>query len=76
MTSFFNPPNLLTHSLIGAVGLGVALLGLPQSAKAVNILAGTDYVTTPSGGAVFNFVDPLPNAGVVTVNFKGGVTFS
>ena len=27
----FSPPNLLSRSLIGAVGLGVALLGLPQS---------------------------------------------
>jgi hypothetical protein len=32
---------------------------------------GTDYLVTPSGGAVFNFVDPLPGAGVVTVNFGG-----
>jgi hypothetical protein len=66
-----SPPNLLSRSLIGAVGLGVALLGLPQSAKAININRGTDYVATPSGGALFNFVDPLPGVGVVTVNFKG-----
>jgi hypothetical protein len=31
----FSPPNLLRHSLIGAVGLGIALLGIPQSATAV-----------------------------------------
>jgi hypothetical protein len=67
----FSPPNLLSRSLIGAVGLGVALLGLPQSAKAFTVNRGTDYLVTPSGGAVFNFVDPLPNTGVVTVNFGG-----
>jgi hypothetical protein len=33
MTSF-SPPNLLSRSLIGAVGLGVALLGLPTPVKA------------------------------------------
>jgi len=71
MTSFFNPPNFLGRSLIGAVGLGVALLGLPQSAKAFTVNRGTDYLVTPSGGAVFNFVDPLPGAGVVSVNFGG-----
>jgi hypothetical protein len=61
----FSPPNLLSRSLIGAVGLGVALLGLPQSAKAVAIFAGTDYVMTPSEGAVIN----LPNFGIV--KFEG-----
>jgi hypothetical protein len=71
MTSFLNPPNFLSRSLIGAVGLGVALLGLPQSAKAFTVNRGTDYLVTPSGGAVFNFVDPLPGAGVVSVNFGG-----
>ena len=30
----FSPPNLLSRSLIGAVGLGVALLGLPTPVKA------------------------------------------
>jgi hypothetical protein len=53
----FSPPNLLSRSLIGAVGLGVALLGLPQSAKAVNVFAGTDYVMTPSEGANIYFTD-------------------
>lgn len=67
----FSPPNLLSRSLIGAVGLGVALLGLPQSAKAFTVNRGTDYVVTPSEGAVFNFVDPLPGAGTVTVKFGG-----
>jgi len=67
----FSPPNLLSRSLIGAVGLGVALLGLPQSAKAISINRGTDYVATPSGDAVFTFVDPLPGAGNVTVKFGG-----
>jgi hypothetical protein len=68
----FSPPNLLSRSLIGAVGLGVALLGLPQSASSSTLVnRGTDYLVTPSGGAVFNFVDPLPGAGVVTVNFGG-----
>jgi hypothetical protein len=61
MTSFFNPPNFLGRSLIGAVGLGVALLGLPQSANALSIFKGTDYVMTPSGGAEIN----LPGFGVV-----------
>ena len=67
----FSPPNLLSRSLIGAVGLGVTLLGLPQSAKAFTVNRGTDYLVTPSEGAVFNFVDPLPNAGIVTVKFGG-----
>jgi hypothetical protein len=66
-----SPPNLLSRSLIGAVGLGVTLLGLPQSAKAFTVNRGTDYVVTPSEGAVFNFVDPLPGAGTVTVKFGG-----
>jgi hypothetical protein len=68
----FSPTNLLSCRLIGAVGLGVALLGLPQPASASTLVnRGTDYLVTPSGGAVFNFVDPLPGAGVVTVNFGG-----
>lgn len=67
----FSPPNLLSRSLIGAVGLGVALLGLPQSAKAVNVNRGTDYLVTPSGGALFNFVDTQLGEGVVTVTFGG-----
>jgi hypothetical protein len=49
MTSFFNPPNFLGRSLIGAVGLGVALLGLPQSAKAISF-PGKGYDTTTSLG--------------------------
>jgi hypothetical protein len=64
----FSPPNLLSRSLIGAVGLGVALLGLPQSAKAINVNRGTDYLVTPSGGAVFNFD---VGGGLVPVTFGG-----
>jgi len=45
----FSPPNFLGRSLIGAVGLGVALLGLPQSAKAI-ALPGKGYDTTTSLG--------------------------
>jgi hypothetical protein len=69
MTSFFNPPNLLSRSLIGAVGLGVALLGLPQSAKALNItasaygsitLSGTTY-TVPGLGTIALQGVPLPS---------------
>ena len=66
-----SPPNLLSRSLIGAVGLGVALLGLPQSAKAFTVNRGTDYVVTPSGGAVFSFVDPQLGKDPVTVTFEG-----
>jgi hypothetical protein len=67
----FSPPNLLSRSLIGAVGLGVALLGLPQSAKALTVNRGTDYLSTPSGGAFFFFNNPLPGAGLVPVTFGG-----
>jgi hypothetical protein len=52
-----NPPNLLSRSLIGAVGLGVALLGLPQSAKAFTVNRGTDYLVTPTNGANIYFAD-------------------
>ena len=44
------------------MGLGVALLGLPQSAKAVAIFAGTDYVVTPSGGGQMT----VPGFGLVS----------
>ena len=56
-----SPPNFLGRSLIGAVGLGVALLGLPQSAKAFTVNRGTDYVITPVAGAQVN----LPGFGKV-----------
>jgi hypothetical protein len=49
--------NLLRHSLIGVVGLGAVLLGLPQSANALNIVKGTDYLVTPTNGANFYFTD-------------------
>jgi hypothetical protein len=62
----FSPPNLLSRSLIGAVGLGVALLGLPQSANASNIIKGTDFLHTPgNGNTSFDF----GTIGVVT--FEG-----
>lgn len=65
----FSPPNLLSRSLIGAVGLGVALLGLPQSAKAFTVNQGTDYLVTPSGGAAFTF--DLGGGTLVPVSFEG-----
>ncbi|MDJ0538386.1 MAG: PEP-CTERM sorting domain-containing protein [Microcystis sp. M53603_WE2] len=39
----------VTTGLIGAVGLGVALLGMPEMAEAVDIKAGIDYLFTPKG---------------------------
>ena len=48
---------MLGRSIIGAVGLGVALLGLPQSAKAFTVNRGTDYLVTPTNGAKFYFND-------------------
>jgi hypothetical protein len=63
----FSPTNLLSRSLIGAVGLGVALLGLPQSASAFNIIKGTDFLHTPgNGGTSFDF-----GTGIDVVTFKG-----
>lgn len=63
----FSPPNLLSRSLIGAVGLGVALLGLPQSANASNIIKGTDFLHTPgNGNTSFDF-----GTGIDVVTFKG-----
>lgn len=61
----------LGHTLLGSLGLGIALCGLSQSAKAVIVNRGTDYVITPSGGAVYNFVDPLLGPNPLTVSFKG-----
>ena len=51
----------VTTGLIGAVGLGVALLGIPEGAKAVDISAGRDYFETdPSNTTV-----TIPGIGVV-----------
>jgi hypothetical protein len=63
----FSPTNLLSRRLIGAVGLGVALWGLPQSAKAVTVNRGTDYLRTPGKGANIYINSPLNRP----VNFKG-----
>jgi len=62
MTSFFNPPNFLGRTLIGAVGLGVALLGLPQSAKAFTI-TGSQYGSTTLSGTTYT----LPSIGTVAM---------
>ena len=62
MTSFFNPPNFLGRSLIGAVGLGVALLGLPQSAKAFTI-TGSQYGSTTLSGTTYT----LPSIGTIAM---------
>jgi hypothetical protein len=66
-----NTSKLLTRSLVGAMGLGVALLGIPQSAKAATVNAGTDYVITPVGGATYYFEDTPLGAGLVPVSFEG-----
>jgi hypothetical protein len=47
--------------------LGVALLGLPQSASAFNIIKGTDFLHTPgNGNTSFDF-----GTGIDVVTFKG-----
>jgi hypothetical protein len=43
----------VTTGLIGAVGLGVALLGMPEAAKATTVVAGTDYLFTPADFTTF-----------------------
>lgn len=60
----------VTTGLIGAVGLGVALLGMPEMAKALDgPLAGTDYLITPdTGNTYYNF--PFGR-----VEFRGVPTF-
>ena len=64
---FSTLPKALSHGLIGSLGLGIALCCFSQSAKADNILLGSDYLLTPSsGGTSFDFGGPI---GIVT--FKG-----
>ncbi|MCZ8049311.1 MAG: PEP-CTERM sorting domain-containing protein [Microcystis aeruginosa K13-05] len=55
----------VTTGLIGAVGLGVALLGMPEAVKAATVVAGTDYLSSPAGS---NFVTI---DGLGTVQLKG-----
>lgn len=56
---------LVTRSLIGAVGLSaIALLGVSQSAKAVDMAKGFDYFLTPGNGTS-SIV--LPNIGIVSL---------
>ena len=52
----------VTTGLIGAVGLGVALLGMPEGAKASNIQAGSDYFISPAGFSTFVFNTDKLNA--------------
>ncbi|WP_041803859.1 hypothetical protein [Microcystis aeruginosa] len=62
----------VTTGLIGAVGLGVALLGMPEAVKATTVVAGTDYLFTH---ADFNtFYDFGGSTG--KVYFKGVPTFA
>jgi len=61
----------LGHTLLGSLGLGIALCGLSPSAKAVIVNRGTDYVITPSGGAFFVFNDPAIGPNPLSVSFKG-----
>lgn len=59
----------VTTGLIGAVGLGVALLGMPEAAKAANVQLGTDYLYTPGGGTTYLDLSEVINLDYVT--FKG-----
>lgn len=58
----------VTTGLIGAVGLGVALLGMPEGAKATTVVVpGTDYLFTPADSPTkYTFSDLS-----TTVYFKG-----
>jgi hypothetical protein len=61
-------PNLSTkmgYTLLGSLAVGISLFGLSPTAKAVTVNRGTDYLSTPSGGANFNFGGSI-----------GSVTFS
>lgn len=54
--TFLNPPKFVTHSLIGAMGLSaIAILGVTESAKASNIVQGSDYFISPAGFSTFIF---------------------
>ncbi len=64
-------PKKLGQTLLGSLSVGIALCGLSPSAKAITVNKGTDYVVTPSGGAVFTFVDPSLGPNPFTVSFKG-----
>lgn len=70
---FINTTKLLTRSLVTAMGLGVALLALPEGAQsaAIFVNAGTDYVITPPGGGTFFFEDTPLGPGFVPVSFEG-----
>ncbi|CCI22421.1 exported hypothetical protein [Microcystis aeruginosa PCC 9809] len=62
----------VTTGLIGAVGLGVALLGMPEAAKAATVVAGTDYLFTPANFKTsYDFGGPIGK-----VYFKGVPTFA
>jgi hypothetical protein len=57
--NLLNPPQFVTRSLIGAVGLSaIALFGAAQSAKAITVVAGSDYWRTIEG-SMFNFGGPI-----------------
>lgn len=62
----------VTTGLIGAVGLGVALLGMPEAVKATTVVAGTDYLFTPADFTTF--YDFGGSTG--KVYFKGVPTFA
>jgi hypothetical protein len=61
----------VTTGLIGAVGLGVALLGMPEGAKATTVVAGTDYLFTPAGSTFYDF-----GGSIGKVYFEGVPTFA
>jgi hypothetical protein len=56
----------VTTGLIGAVGLGVALLGMPEAAKAIIIRPNPKYLFTPANGNTFYTI-----ASLGTIPLKG-----
>lgn len=63
---------LLSPGSLATLGFGVILAGFSVApAQATTVNKGTDYLITPSGGAVFNFVDPSLGPNPLTVSFKG-----